>query len=69
MKFIKANNIIVSSDPTLAGLFGDAFDAAFDGDVKAAVFRKNPIAADYKPISDRDTPNIPEASIAFSLTH
>src|SRR5262249_10966503 len=45
--YVQANNVIVVDDPKVAGMFAEAFEVAFEGDVKAPAFRKNPIAAGY----------------------
>ncbi len=64
--YVQANNIIVSEDPTLAGLFAEAFDAAFSGGVKAPAFRGNAIAASYQTIAAGNSAAVPKAAIAFA---
>jgi len=64
--YVQANNVIQVDDPNVAGLFAKAFDNAFENDVRAAPFRQDPIASDYKVGSSVDTPDLPKFSLALS---
>jgi PLD-like domain len=64
--YVQSNNVIVVNDPTVAKMFGDAFDTAFNGNVQNAAFAKSPIAQKYFVGSASDTADLPEFSLAFS---
>jgi hypothetical protein len=64
--YVQSNNVIVVDDANVAGMFAKAFDEAFNDDVKAAPFRKNPIAKGYMVCSAAKTPRLPKFSLALS---
>jgi len=64
--YVQANNVIVVDDPFTAGKFAEAFDIAFDDDVKAAQFRKSDVARGYMAASTTDTAELPKFSLALA---
>jgi hypothetical protein len=58
--YVQANNVFVYDDPTVADLYGQAFDEAWDD---ATGFSKSTIAAGYMPFSGN---GIPPGKVAFS---
>jgi phosphatidylserine/phosphatidylglycerophosphate/cardiolipin synthase-like enzyme len=64
--YVQANNLIVVDDAKTAGMFADAFDEAFQHDVKAPPFRKSPIAQTYNAASTTDGVELPKFSLALS---
>lgn len=64
--YVQANNVILVDDPTTAQMFADAFDVAFDGDVKAPPFKANKISKGYMDGSTADTAELPKFSLALS---
>jgi phosphatidylserine/phosphatidylglycerophosphate/cardiolipin synthase-like enzyme len=64
--YVQANNVIVVDDPTTAGMFAQAFDEAFQDEVKAGPFRVSSIAKGYMTASAKDSPDLPKFSLALS---
>jgi phosphatidylserine/phosphatidylglycerophosphate/cardiolipin synthase-like enzyme len=64
--YVQANNVIVVDDPKVAGMFADAFDAAFEGDVTLASIRDNKISADAMVGSPSNTADLPKFTLALS---
>ena len=64
--YVQANNVIEVDDPNVAGLFAEAFDNAFENNVRTDAFRKDPIASGYKTGSPTDTSDLPKFSLALS---
>src|ERR1700674_5854299 len=64
--YVQANNVIVVDDENVAGMFAKAFDVAFADDVKAPLFRQNPISQEYMIGSAEDTAELPKFSLALS---
>jgi phosphatidylserine/phosphatidylglycerophosphate/cardiolipin synthase-like enzyme len=64
--YVQANNVIVVDDPAVAGYFADAFDNAFANDVKTSAFAKADVASGYKAISQINTADLPQSSVALS---
>ncbi len=64
--YVQANNVIVVDDADTAAMFAKAFDVAFEDDVKASLFRQNPISQGYMTGSASDTKALPKFSLALS---
>jgi len=64
--YVQANNVIVIDDPNVAGMFGKAFDDAFQNDVKTTSFQADPISKGYMVGSATDTAALPKFSLALS---
>ena len=64
--YVQANNVMVVDDPSVAGMFADAFDAAFKGDVTLASIRDNKISAKAMVCSPSNTPDLPKFTLALS---
>jgi phosphatidylserine/phosphatidylglycerophosphate/cardiolipin synthase-like enzyme len=64
--YVQANNVIVVDDENVAGMFATAFDVAFADDVKAPLFRQNPISQSYMIGSAEDTAELPKFSVSLS---
>ena len=64
--YVQANNMIRVTDERTAGMFAQAFDVAFDNDVKTAAFKKDKISLGYMVCSETDTPDLPKFSLALS---
>src|ERR1041385_6005887 len=64
--YIQANNIMVSDDATTAGYFANAFDEAWNDNIKTAPFAQSAIAQNYNRISSTSTPDLPSAAVALS---
>src|SRR5258708_25488937 len=64
--YVQANNIIVVDDAGIAGMFAEAFDVAFQGNVQAAAFKKDKIAAGFMVGSAQGTADLPKVSFALS---
>jgi hypothetical protein len=64
--YVQANNVIVIDDAKVAGMFSEAFDVAFKGNVKAKPFKASAVAKDYMEGSATDTAELPRFSLALS---
>ena len=64
--YVQANNVVVVDDANTATMFAKAFDVAFADDVKAPLFRQNPISQGYMTVSATNTPALPKFSLALS---
>jgi phosphatidylserine/phosphatidylglycerophosphate/cardiolipin synthase-like enzyme len=64
--YVQANNLIIVDDPKTAQMFANAFDVAFDSDVKAPPFKANKISKGYMDGSIADTAELPKFSLALS---
>ena len=75
--YIQANNVLLFSDPTVAKLFADVFDAYWDPAVKDAgrLFRKNPLSKTWWIARDKPASRVSfcfsphaEADVELSLS-
>lgn len=64
--YVQANNVVVIDDPTVAGMFGRAFDNAFENNVLMKPFQDDQISKDYMVCSSTDTAALPRFRLAFS---
>jgi phosphatidylserine/phosphatidylglycerophosphate/cardiolipin synthase-like enzyme len=64
--YVQANNVMVADDARIAGMFADAFDAAWQDDVKTAPFRTSAIAQGWLTGSATGTADLPRCWLAFS---
>ena len=64
--YVQANNVVFVDDPKVAGMFAASFDNAFQNNVSAPPFRKDPIAQGYMVCSPTATADLPKFSLALS---
>lgn len=64
--YVQANNVMVVDDPSVAAMFAKAFDNAFENDVKAPPFKKDPISKGYMVCAPAATADLPKFSLALS---
>jgi hypothetical protein len=61
--YVNSNHVLVFDDATVAGLYGDVFDAVWAENVGAGAFRKNSLSTEDHPIGSAGAP---KATISFS---